>query len=462
MDAKKDSTLVNIDVEHVEVAGPSTLPPVHTTLPPPPDFGASAKDQAFPPELTNIDFPVPFGGEDPPPDFAPYEAEYFVTSIGDIISHDEHLNEDALYRFLLSQSQTYPGFFLDIRGSHIEHHTRTVHSTDSQGHSHSRQEHYTETVVDFEFPINISQHIISGPIHWSVADEEPAYRGEMFKEVDGVFAPDESDIENGLEFRSRRKATKDEISSAKAWEKERKARGLPPWIGPGMSMESWSAAVSPEVDPSQTNVLKSSKSLRQWADEYCASKKHLKEFTYERCIYGWNISALEQAVAAAIRSTYYTGTYEVKFRRTGAHIYIRPDNHLSRTLSNKWLKFLLWITLIYIFIWLYKRFLGGGKWEVCGGAYALKRWQPASTDDNSDTLPPYTGPSWGTNGAVASDARHAPGMTLIGLREGEWFQQWEGTIKRAVSGRLRTDEPLLLPDDRPTGGVAYLLDGYRA
>ncbi|CAL1695718.1 unnamed protein product [Somion occarium] len=360
MDAKKDSTLVNIDVEHVEVAGPSTLPPVHTTLPPPPDFGASAKDQAFPPELTNIDFPVPFGGEDPPPDFAPYEAEYFVTSIGDIISHDEHLNEDgeALYRFLLSQSQTYPGFFLDIRGSHIEHHTRTVHSTDSQGHSHSRQEHYTETVVDFEFPINISQHIISGPIHWSVADEEPAYRGEMFKEVDGVFAPDESDIENGLEFRSRRKATKDEISSAKAWEKERKARGLPPWIGPGMSMESWSAAVSPEVDPSQTNVLKSSKSLRQWADEYCASKKHLKEFTYERCIYGWNISALEQAVAAAIRSTYYTGTYEVKFRRTVptmdyTYIYL----HLAVQAFPRWRK------------------MGGLRWCICSQTLAACQYR---------------------------------------------------------------------------------------
>jgi hypothetical protein len=38
----------------------------------------------------------PEGGEEPPPDFTPYEAEHWVSWGGDIISHDPHLNEDGV------------------------------------------------------------------------------------------------------------------------------------------------------------------------------------------------------------------------------------------------------------------------------------------------------------------------------------------------------------------------------
>lgn len=177
-----------------------------------------------------------------------------------------------------------PGFFLYCHGSHTEHRSRSVQYRDNNGNWQTRHETYTETITDFDFQINVSQHVVSGPVHWSISDEEPAFRGQMYKEVDGALAPDESDMEHGRDSKPRRKATSEEVKNAKAWRKERKARGLPPWVGPGMSLERWNV-VGPEVDPSQTSVLKSSKTLRQWADEYCASKKHLKEFTYDRvCI----------------------------------------------------------------------------------------------------------------------------------------------------------------------------------
>lgn len=35
------------------------------------------------------------GGEEPPPEFTPYEAEYELTDDGDTVSHDPHLNEDG-------------------------------------------------------------------------------------------------------------------------------------------------------------------------------------------------------------------------------------------------------------------------------------------------------------------------------------------------------------------------------
>ncbi len=131
-------------------------------------------------------------------------------------------------------------------------------------------------------------------------------------------------------------------------------------------------------------------------------------------------------------------------------IRVRPDNALSRTLSNKWLKFLLWLFLIYPFLWLFKRFSshGGGRWEVCGGAYALKTWQIQPPD--SQGPPPY-----------ANDGRwqQTPNgwACLIGEREGEWFQRWEGRIRAAVRDRIQSRTPLdVLP-----GPAVMMLDGYR-
>lgn len=37
------------------------------------------------------------GGEDPP-QFAPYDASYFISGAGDVVSHDPHLNEDGASR----------------------------------------------------------------------------------------------------------------------------------------------------------------------------------------------------------------------------------------------------------------------------------------------------------------------------------------------------------------------------
>jgi len=42
---------------------------------------------------------------EPPPPFTPYEAEFFESSDGDIISHDHHLNEDGSSFSCLSSRQ---------------------------------------------------------------------------------------------------------------------------------------------------------------------------------------------------------------------------------------------------------------------------------------------------------------------------------------------------------------------
>ncbi|KAK0478383.1 hypothetical protein IW261DRAFT_1551706 [Armillaria novae-zelandiae] len=399
------------------IAGPSSVPS------PPPPFDEHNH------LLIDVD-------DEPPPEFAPYHAEYFDTGNRNTVSHDSHLNTDgeALYRFLLSQASTPPSLSLHCRGTHSETRQRQVTHSGPGGRTSTQS--YTENVVDFDFYISLDQLILPEPTHWSVADSDPAYRGRMFKEMD---------------LSGKRKARWKERRAFSSWIKERDACGLPPWIPSIQATDTY-----PTLEDS--TVLRSSKTLRAWADEYCASPKYLKEFVYVKSVYGWNLRNLESAIRSIIKSSLYTGDLEVNFETSGK-VYIRPDNRLSRTLSNKWLKFLSIILLIFPFIWLFKRFhsKGGGRWEVCGGAYALKRWQPLDSELEH---------SLDAKGPVARDAvivRSGDGQAkkLVGSREGEWLKQWQGTIMRAVQMRYESTEPMLVTTEQILNHPLPIeLDGY--
>ncbi|KAK0208237.1 hypothetical protein DFS33DRAFT_1411054 [Desarmillaria ectypa] len=432
------------------IAGPSsvTSPPSPPTPPPP------FQDVAEGTHLL-IDFDNEPPQDEPPPEFAPYYAEYSDTGNGNIVSHDPHLNSDgmhlllravmvlliflgeALYRFLLSQASTPPSLSLHCRGTHSETRQRHVTHVGHGGRVEMRFESYNETVVDFDFYISLDQLILPEPTHWSVADSDPAYRGRMFKEID---------------LSGKRKAKWKERRTFRSWIKDRDARGLPPWIS---SIQATNAY--PTLEDSV--VLRSSKTLRAWADEYCASPKYLKEFVYVKSIYGWNLRNLESAIRSIIKTSLYTGTLEVNFETSGKQVYVRPDNRLSRTLSNKWLKFLSIILFIFPFIWLFKRFhsKGGGRWEVCGGAYALKRWQPL----NSEPEHPVDAKSSVARDAVIVRSRDGQTKKLVGSREGEWLKQWQGTIMRAVQMRYESTEPMSVTTEQLLNHPLPIeLDGY--
>lgn len=163
------------------------------------------------------------------------------------------LTGEALYRFLLSQAETPPMFFIHCRGTHTETRTRPVTRTDAQGRTYTTTETYTETVTDFDFKIR--QPVPPRATQWTVADEEPAYRGCMKKEVGlpGNIAKLDDDTKKRF----------------KAWRLERHRSGLPPWVGPN-------------YERNDVGTLRSSWTLRQWADNYCQSQKIFKEFVYEK------------------------------------------------------------------------------------------------------------------------------------------------------------------------------------
>ena len=183
---------------------------------------------------------------------------------------------------------------------------------------------------------------------------------------------------------------------------------------------------------------------------------------------------IESAIRSTIESSPYNGSLEIVTTPYGSKVYIRPDNAVSRMLSNKWLKFLSIILLIFPFIWLFKRFhsRGGGRWEVCGCAYPLKQWVPVDSGEeiSSDPLPPYN--PFSASSAFTPTSQTARGSTrymqtltgpkkLLGMKEGEWFRNWEGVILRAVIGRYQS--PIPLGNGREVSGLPagpFDLDGY--
>jgi len=186
---------------------------------------------------------------------------------------------------------------------------------------------------------------------------------------------------------------------------------------------------------------------------------------------------IESAVRSTIEATPYNGCLTVEFIPHGSKVYIRPDNRVSRMLSNKWLRFLSIILFVFPFIWLFKRFhsRGGGRWEVCGAAYALKQLVPLELDDEvsgAQQLPAYfiTAPTTSSAPTMAAGTSRISQRSshfiqtptgpkeLIGLREGEWFRSWEGTITRAVIGRYQSRVPL--PSSTRSNLVIQTLDGY--
>ena len=186
---------------------------------------------------------------------------------------------------------------------------------------------------------------------------------------------------------------------------------------------------------------------------------------------------IETAIRSTIETAPYNGSLQIDITPYGSKVYIRPDNAVSRMLSNKWLKFLSIILLIFPFIWLFKRFhsRGGGRWEVCGGAYPLKQWVPVDPGEeiNSEPLPPYnpfsassaliptTPTSQGAQGSTRYMQTHTGPKKLLGVKEGEWFRNWEGVIFRAVIGRYQS--PIPLSNNRGVRGLpvrSFDLDGY--
>ena len=77
----------------------------------------------------------------------------------------------------------------------------------------------------------------------------------------------------------RTKAKRKEVKRYRRWLETKQQLGFPPWM---QESEENLYADGITLSIEDASSLRSSKTLRDWADEYCASPKYLKEFQYEK------------------------------------------------------------------------------------------------------------------------------------------------------------------------------------
>ncbi|MBW0483763.1 hypothetical protein O181_023478 [Austropuccinia psidii MF-1] len=395
-----------------------------------------------------------------PPEFSLYRASYTTDSLGNITSHDPHLNSDgeALCRFILLHISAPPSLFVKLSGSHEEVRLETT-SESVNGRTEYQTREQRQTVTDFSFSIQIpSEHALDHNIRrlYVVSDGQVVGRGGHWRE--------RGRWENGRDLKMLQEANGTWTSqlpsrqTAKVNCKERRrsdkinqqtaSHGYPPFIPPWwfpnhmFSTEptrppdellgpNWQYERSKTFDslfkqgyylhrPSdQRDLVRTETELRQWCDDYCNSKKHLKQFTVQKIIFGWDLAMLENELLKWLRELPHLRAthFSVEFHHTSSKIVVRPVNSLSKLFSlSGFYKFMLTITLIYPIIWLIRYLVLGVEYDVVRVAYPLVYWQ---TNNEHDQL----------------DRSAASKLVLKGQTERNWFLANQARIAQACRDR---------------------------
>ena len=336
-----------------------------------------------------------------------YVPMYYTEDNLDVVSYDSRLNSDGSsffsfqYRIWLANKSTFNPtgealchFLLSQASPTIRISCRGTHRIRHRG-GRRRSLFGEQVVTDFDFCIDIESN--TPVVQWSVADDEPAYRGLMH---------------------------------------------MVPKVPP-----KFKKSIGTGRQDAHLYGLRSSKTLRQWADEYCASPKKNKEFVYKKVlfrlycpntlflnlrtpqvIYGWDMEQLKGAIESKIKGYTAVEKININFTTYGSEVRIRPAEF--STLSFRLSKLFT------------SSESNSGRWMVCGGAYPLKQWVSTTSQRAQGSTETSTGDK-----------------DLLGVKEGEWLRKWERVIKRAVRERYQSPIPLNR-GFTGSGARASDLDGY--
>ena len=265
----------------------------------------------------------------------------------DISTDDANINgsAEALQQYLLKQVETNkPVLRLRIDGSETSNATGYAYLPCIDRHStHIHQRITTEQqnflfLIDIPLPSSVAPH----PIHYSLADSEPAYRGRSTREWTNP---------NGT---GKREYTG--LSADNTYIKQRdarRARGYPPWLvdlpssAPASTAFNASLPLATGASPEEINeyvnqqtaiertAWKSSQSLAQWAEEYVAATRS-KEFIFLQETYGWDLEKLRSLIKEAVREQgQYSsaGSVEISTSHLNGRIQVRPASTMGKLVS---------------------------------------------------------------------------------------------------------------------------------
>ncbi|KAG9019719.1 hypothetical protein FRB90_010989 [Tulasnella sp. 427] len=283
----------------------------------------------------------------------------------------------------------------------------------------------------FDFNIDLKQYLLrepAGPPIWIVGEQEPAVRRTTVRQVDNTpYAPEEET------------SSKD---SADERRKTRHAHGLPYWARLPGAPDGTEANLEGD-HPRRLHQGTVNTKLEGVDDsDLRAPKTTLRDWANEKEVYEWHFDALQKSLEALLTTNhpFSRGEVTVTFTFENNEVSVKRDNWLSRTVNNFFWYILLWTFLIYpLIIWPWKQLSssGGGEWRVAGSSFTFTKRIHMPDSRPSQTIKEYEAQrQMGNPRALPNDAiwQETPrGIVRIeGLREGQWFAQWEDTIAALV------------------------------
>ncbi|WWC64224.1 uncharacterized protein I303_106832 [Kwoniella dejecticola CBS 10117] len=312
--------------------------------------------------------------------------------------------------------------------------------------------------TDFDFTIDISEIITQDPEQrtiWTPPNTYPTYRGSHW-----IRFAAESQISSLTDPGRCLGFLEADIWAS--WQGHRRKRGIPGWMDMS-SVPDFSRGLTPDKLSSFSNSSKDpftpkQATLREWCEAFSKNQGLLKEFWMTKEVSGWDFENLRHAIQESIRSSGYRLEDDneidivVNVNIQPKYVVVKSNGWLSRALGNPFIYFYSWITGLYPLIYLFKCAfpkIGGAYWNVVSVDYALKSYRRFPTDSSV------------TADISASSNQGPPEMDeqyrMIGMKEGEWFKQWEKAIIMGVKKRFKgeLDESILIDNL-----AARKLDGY--
>ncbi|KAG9048597.1 hypothetical protein FS837_012452 [Tulasnella sp. UAMH 9824] len=418
-------------------------------------------------------YPPPRPGSDPAPNaIAPNPSELATRELPysfeitkkkkNVKSKDSILNQDpqALQQFLLGHAYDRPTVLIKCTGSHEEDCTTGGFGGPS-----------TDVVTDFDFTVDISKALLPvdayGAPVWVVADEEPAKRGRYWRQIDqhpGSQNPLHTPADIEASQLLRRRGTHLERKQALDDAVRRRELALPPWacvstqtpdqtgvrlLFPTDRLRFEGTSFSTIEDFSDSNLTPPTKPLIQWTEEYCTNWSPLKEFRFERTVYGWNLEEVKRKVSSLLADCHggrnKKETVEIIIK--GRKIVVRPNTLFWWLYENDYLKTLFYITFVYLIIlWPIKKIMLGRCWKVAGSSFAFIRYEHLEDSQPGETVAEYVARV--PQPVQAKDLKPTSrGISkVVGQRFSDWYSANSHFISSAASRREKGGErnPIVL------------------
>jgi hypothetical protein len=158
--------------------------------------------------------------------------------------------------------------------------------------------------------------------------------------------------------------------------------------------------------------------LSTWCKKYVSDPSSIKSFTLKREIQHHDTKKLEQLLRSAIAETNYRGHVSVDFPKQHERVVIYSPGTINQWRMTVWIRWVFYITFLWIFAWPVLFFLTS-RYEVVKGVFMYADSPPDSNPNRKPTV----------------------------MSEVAWFHRWENAVKRAALARMVNKDGACLDEE---------------